>query len=196
MVLHISSAKLHKLIFSFTSCGTQSKTGNWSDYKSKGYGNASSSDQLSQSCTDTEWMWYTQRKTFRGTHVYNMIMWELESIRGSFMCTVCTVVSMCISVPFWTWVCVSLFLGWRVIAWVVIRGCVREGMLFWSRMRQNERERSGEKFLQQTSKYQPPVRVLYVFPNWAPSWTHTHKHTLSLYFDLPLQHTHTHTHLF
>lgn len=117
-------------------------------YKPKGYGNASSSDQLSQS-----------RYFNLGRHVvYNMIMWEAESTRGSCMRTVCRVVSVCIGVPFWACVCVCFVSGWRVIVWVVIRSCVREavGCCFEARW---DRERAGnirgKKALQQKSKHEP-----------------------------------------
>lgn len=57
---------------------------------------------------------------------------------------VCTVVSMCISVPFWACECVCSVSGSRVIVWVVVvRGCVREavGCCFEARW---DREQTGK----------------------------------------------------
>lgn len=82
--------------------------------------------------------------------------------------------------------------GWRVIVWVVIRGCAWEaaGCCFEAGWDRTSRKGQGEK--KKSSDKSPNISPCESMSSpTGPLHGHTHVHTLSLYLDLPLQHTHT-----
>lgn len=125
----------------------------------------------------------------RHSDMFTMWSCERQSTRGSCMGTICTMIPICVSVPFWTGVCVYVSVqcggegslcGWS-------SGAVW-GMLFWSGMRQNKQERSGGKSSLAKSKLYPPHNSM--SSPAGPQHRPTHKYTLTS----SLQHRHTRTH--